>query len=293
MPSYAFVDTNIFLDFYRSGNGATLKLLERLKPVKDRIICTYQVEMEFLKNRQNVLLESYKKIKNPELPQPPAIFADSATNTSLKSISKEAQKKTKLLKKRIVTLLRQPKSNDVVYQVLEEIFHSESEHVLTRDMDIRHRVKRKAHRRFLLGYPPRKASDTSYGDALNWEWFLTCARELRGKFIIVSRDGDYGITIDDQSYLNDQLFQEFRDRVGQKSIIFTNRLSSALEAMDVAVPSKEVEAESQQLENAIPTQSRLNKALERFLEGQLSTLDPSGFLSSAMEELRRERDSEG
>jgi predicted nucleic acid-binding protein len=45
---YAFIDTNIFLDFYRDSNEATLSLLERLKPVRDRVISTYQVEMEFL-----------------------------------------------------------------------------------------------------------------------------------------------------------------------------------------------------------------------------------------------------
>ncbi len=58
---YAFIDTNIFLDFYRQSNDATLRLLERLKPVRDRIICTYQVEMEFLKNRQTVLLGALRK----------------------------------------------------------------------------------------------------------------------------------------------------------------------------------------------------------------------------------------
>ena len=51
IQAYAFVDTNIFLDFYRTGNEASLSLLEKLKAVKDRILSTYQVEMEFLKNR--------------------------------------------------------------------------------------------------------------------------------------------------------------------------------------------------------------------------------------------------
>jgi predicted nucleic acid-binding protein len=47
IQSYAFIDTNIFLDFYRTGNEASLSLLEKLKTVKDRILSTYQVEMEF------------------------------------------------------------------------------------------------------------------------------------------------------------------------------------------------------------------------------------------------------
>jgi hypothetical protein len=43
MPSdrLLFVDTNIWLDFYRSQTGAGLSLLERLEGVKDQMIMTY------------------------------------------------------------------------------------------------------------------------------------------------------------------------------------------------------------------------------------------------------------
>jgi predicted nucleic acid-binding protein len=241
---YAFVDTNIFLDFYRTNNEATLKMLERLKPVKNRIICTYQVEMEFLKNRQTVLLDSLKEVKNPTSPTLPAIFANTSTSTSLKELTKLGKKKTDLLKKRIVKLLKSPSRNDVVYQVLEDIFQSQSDHVLTRDMQERHRIKRLALRRFLLGYPPRKNKDTSTGDALNWEWIIHCAKKFPGKIIIVSRDSDFGASVNDQSFLNDALRQEYRDRVGKrKSIVYTRRLSDALKELQIHVPENEVQAE--------------------------------------------------
>ena len=49
IKAYAFIDTNIFLDFYRSKNETSLSLLRKLDGVGERVICTYQVEMEFLK----------------------------------------------------------------------------------------------------------------------------------------------------------------------------------------------------------------------------------------------------
>lgn len=244
---YAFIDTNIFLDFYRQSNDATLKLLERLKPVREKIICSYQVEMEFLKNRQSVLLSALKEMKSPEPSSPPAIFADSATNKSLKAATTSAKNKADLIRSRVIKLLQNPKQFDPVYQVLEDVFHSQSNHVLTRDMEIRQSIKRKAWKRFVLGYPPRKSTDTSIGDALNWEWIIHCAKQLQGKIVVVSRDSDYGVAVKDKYFLNDQLRQEFRDRVGQKSIVYTQRLSEALRHLHVNVTDEEVAAESESM----------------------------------------------
>lgn len=48
-----FIDTNIFLDLYRLGSGqGALRQLDLLNQVKDKIITTYQVEMEYKKHRQ-------------------------------------------------------------------------------------------------------------------------------------------------------------------------------------------------------------------------------------------------
>jgi PIN domain len=246
--TFVFVDTNIFLDFYRDSNEATLSLLKRLEPVRDCIISTYQVEMEFLKNRQRVLVESLGKLK----PQPqvvvPAIFADTGTSASLKQLNKTAGKKAELIRKRIVNLLKGPKQNDVVYQTLAEVFQSTAGHVLTRDMPIRRQIKRLAWRRFILGYPPRKTTDTSIGDALNWEWLIHCGKTLQGRLLIVSRDSDYGTSVQADHFLNDQLLQEYKDRVGpKKRIALTTRLSDALKELQVTVPQNEIDAEAESL----------------------------------------------
>jgi hypothetical protein len=106
-------------------------------------------------------------------------------------------------------------------------------------------IKRLARKRFLLGYPPRKNSDTSIGDALNWEWIVSCGTRLNGEIVIVSRDSDYGISVKSEHFLNDQLAQEYRERVGyDKQISFTTKLSEALRKLSVQVSKEEEDAES-------------------------------------------------
>lgn len=249
---FAFIDTNIFLDFYRDSNEATLSLLERLGPVSARIISTYQVEMEFLKNRQGVLVDAMGKLNQTAAPGVPAILSDSTTNQSMRALSAAASEKQTKIKRRILSLLRSPKSSDVVFKTLMQIFQSSSSHVLTRDMPVRRKIKRLALKRFLLGYPPRKRTDNSFGDALNWEWIIECGQQLQGRILIVSRDSDFGVATQKQHFLNDQLLREYRDRVGpRRSIGYTTRLSDALAELQVHVPAKELKAEAEHLEKRV------------------------------------------
>ncbi len=275
VQAYAFIDTNIFLDFYRSQNETSLSLLKKLEGVKDRIICTYQVEMEFLKNRQRAIIDSSTESSLGINAQLPAVMGDTQLSAALKKQKKELEKRKKELKKRIGNIIKNPSLYDPVYKSLEAIFTSESDHVLTRDMKERHKIKRLAWRRFLLGYPPRKSSDTSTGDALNWEWFVHCAKSLKGKFIIVSRDSDFGAQYNNESYLNDALKSEFRDRVGRKSIIYATKLSQALKLLEVSITPDEEESEKSQIESSMITNALLaldlrQKQLEEKLHPELS-----------------------
>jgi hypothetical protein len=101
-------------------------------------------------------------------------------------------------------------------------------------------IRKRAYRRFIQGFPPRKGKDTSFGDAINWEWIVHCAIESTSEFIIVSRDSDYGVTFDKKSFLNDCLLQEFRDRVSQnRQVMLFTRLSEALKLFKVRVSEEE------------------------------------------------------
>lgn len=245
IKAYAFIDTNIFLDFYRASE-ATLAMLEKLEQVRDRVICTYQVEMEFLKNRQPEIARIADQANLSLDASLPAVLSDTQLSSSVTKMRRNLKTKQTKLSNNLLKLLRNPK-DDRVFRVLEEVFRSKSEHVFTRDMDVKNKIKRLARRRFQLGYPPRKSSDTSMGDAVNWEWIIHCASKMQGRFIIVSRDSDFGTTYNKEYFLNDQLRQEFRERVGQKSLVYTQRLSEALSALEVTVTEAEKESEAEEV----------------------------------------------
>ena len=56
-----FVDTNIWLDFYRARNETGLKLLQHAESVANRIIVTYQLESEFKRSRRTAILEGMQE----------------------------------------------------------------------------------------------------------------------------------------------------------------------------------------------------------------------------------------
>ncbi len=78
MDALIFIDTNILLDFYRIRGGEVgLSLLKHIDGNHGRIITGNQVEMEYKKNRQHVILRSLRDLKMPDWTglTPPAFVA--------------------------------------------------------------------------------------------------------------------------------------------------------------------------------------------------------------------------
>jgi hypothetical protein len=239
-----FVDTNIWLDFYRARTEAGLQLLQHLEAVSDRIIVTYQLEMEFKKNRQVAILEGLQELKPPQQVPRLGILSDAKSTEILTKSLKEAQTRVNTLKTRLTRALAKPTAHDPVYQACQRIFHRDHGLVITREHIIRRQIKTKALRRFLLGYPPRKKNDTSFGDAFNWEWMIHCALEHNAELVIVSRDSDYGVSFEHQGFINDHLLQEFKERVSKKrKLLLCTRLSEALKHFKISVTAQEEAAE--------------------------------------------------
>jgi len=256
-----FVDTNIWLDFYRTRSDAGLALLRDAEAVSDRIIVTYQLESEFKKNRQTAILEGMQELKAPlQIPRP-GLFSDVKATEIMNRNVKQAERRVKDLKAKFIRALENPATCDPVYQACQRIFHKDDSLVLSREKKIRLTIRRKAFRRFLHGCPPRKRSDTSIGDAFNWEWIIYCAVEHNAEVVIVSRDADFGIIIDSKSYINDHLRQEFGERVSKKRrVILHNRLSEALKQFEIPI-SKQVEDAEKEVAD-VSTQSQA-AALQR------------------------------
>ncbi len=240
-----FVDANIWLDFYRARTDAGLKLLGHLEAISESIIVTHQLEMEFKKNRQHAILEGMKELKSPDNVPRLGIFSDAQATKSLTANIKYASDRVKKLKRKLGQALDNPAGYDPVYQTVQRIFHQDSGLILKRSDPIRRQIRSRAFKRFIVGCPPRKKSDTSIGDAINWEWMVECAIRNAAELVIVTRDSDYGIVHDNKAYINDHLRQEFSERVSKKrKILLYSKLSEALKHFEVAVtPQEEAEEE--------------------------------------------------
>ena len=155
------------------------------------------------------------------------------------------------VKTRIAALLNRPSASDRVYQTLQRVFKTPSPYNLNRDAKVRFAIRNLARKRFVLGYPPRKSGDTSIGDAVNWEWIVHCAKESGNAVVIVSRDTDYGISYDNEFYLNDWLRQEFSERVSKiRKVVLTDRLAEAFKLVAIKV-SAEAEKEEKELRSRV------------------------------------------
>ena len=248
-----FIDTNILLDFYRvRGRDGGLSILDHFEGKHDRIISTAQVEMEYKKNRQKVIVDCLnKEIKAPSSDGAvvPAFLVGSQPDEGYRKAKESLKKQVQRLRSRTTKLLSNPSGNDPVYKVLQRLFKADEDIHLTREKKVRFEVRNLARKRFVLGYPPRKDADTSIGDAVNWEWIVRCSADSGKHIVIVSRDSDYGQTYDGTSYLNDWLRQEFKERTTkQRDIILTQRLTEGFKRAEIEVTKQEEEEESELVE---------------------------------------------
>jgi PIN domain len=242
-----FVDTNIFLDFYRLGGDSAKRTLANLESHSGALILTDQVWMEFLKNRQKVILQALKDITKPTDKEMPALLHDARAAKLLTKHQKLAVTHYKRVIQQIEAILKNPSQRDPVYKSLQRLFGLDSAFSLRRPDKKRYSVRRLAVKRFSLGYPPRKDDTLRLGDSINWEWIIECANasKEKAKVLIVSRDGDFGAQHSQETFLNDWLRTEFKERVSrQRKIELTNRLSTALKRLDATVSQSDVEEEN-------------------------------------------------
>lgn len=280
VPNLLFIDTNIWLDFYRHRNEAALQLLEHIEALADQLIVTYQLETEFKKNRQAAMLEGIQGLKAPASLSRPGIFSDDKDVEVVARNLKDAEARIKNMRLRMIRALEKPGSHDPVYKTCQRLFHKKDELVLNRENNMKKVIRRKAFRRFLHGCPPRKNNDTSLGDAFNWEWMLYCAQKRKTGLVIVSRDGDFGLTLEGKSYVNDHLRQEFSERVSRKrALLLFSHLSEALKHFKIRVSAQEAKAEKEAISNVASPVVTLTGTSET-LKNWLQALDTGSPIES-------------
>jgi hypothetical protein len=260
-----FVDSNIFLDFYRAQTDVGVKLLERLSDLPPgTVITNYQVEVEVLRNRQKVMLGFVDELEHCARSFTPPTFIAAKCSKLLKLVT-AARTESERVREKLIAAVDNPK-HDPILATLQRLFSTDSPVNLRRNDPIRREIKQRALTRFQLGYPPRKSGDTSIGDAFNWEWIVECIMKQKRDAIIVSRDTDYGCTIRGQTYLNHWLVCELRDRTKRRRAIrLVDRLSKALKLLDIPVTPAEATGEDR-IVAAAPSNTVSTDFLLRWLE---------------------------
>lgn len=239
-----FIDTNIFLDFYRLSNNLQLDFLKLIEDNKEKIIMSSQVFMEFKKNRQTTIIKTLEEfIKNGNLNISfPSIIRDESFY-EVKELIEKLKSKYKENVKRFNDIYKDPENMDEVYKVVNSLSKEKDLILLTHEHQDYKQIFDLAYQRFICGFPPRKNDDTSIGDAINWEWLIYCSKKFNKDVIIVSRDGDFGKKLGSEIYINDFLRDEFKEKT-EKIVLLTSELTTAFSILDVEISNEMITEEA-------------------------------------------------
>lgn len=211
-----FVDTNIYLDFYRNAHDR-LSLFEELKKLKNSLIISEQGYREFQRNRTSQLLKLAGEIKRTSSISifTAALVRDMVEHQQAISLQAEVRKLGIDLISKINAMLDPEPGDDPVldaYKNLTEIctFIKTKEDLIN-----------KAKTRKLLGNPPVSPDRHSVCDELQWEELLEFCNE---DLIVVSNDRAF---TDNKKILMD----EFACVKSGRKLTIVKSVSEALKAL--------------------------------------------------------------
>lgn len=236
-----FVDTNIYLDFYRSSLDS-LNILDELMKVNASVIVVDQVINEFKRNRINLLsnlLINFKKQKRS------GHYHTSFVNEvrqieELKLAGKQYDKIFNKVCSNINDIIV-GKGIDPVLKKMEAVFSS-VQLVVSSDADLE-----RAKKRDILGAPPRSDGKKSICDQLIWEAILA---NLRDDLVVVSRDATYS-----QHY--SLLKEEYLKITGKNLVCVVEKISKALTKIGEDVSPVVKKAETAQVRHIIKASTSL------------------------------------
>ncbi|AFQ44902.1 PIN domain-containing protein [Desulfosporosinus meridiei] len=229
-----FIDTNIYLDFYRSNNDK-LKLFEDLIEYYGYLIFPTQVYDEFRRNRITEINNVISNIKKFKINYSTSIIRCMESfeefEIARRKFYQEVDKIIQSLEGMVADSTKDP-----VAQSVKTIYDAQAVQKVEYDDNI----IQKADRRHLLGNPPG-TNKTTICDELIWEALLAHINE---DIVIVSRDSTYRNSFD---YLN----EEYKNVKGGKCIHLTDKITEALKIIGQTPLDEMVELEEDQIQEAL------------------------------------------
>jgi hypothetical protein len=220
------IDTNIFLDFYRSNNES-LKKLKELKKYARNLLFPEQVFNEYNRNRNSqfeFLKQEFLKYKNSLKPFNSNYIKSFDEYKALISLNDKTKEQIdKLLSK--VEQVKNETETDEIYKVVTALYNMNEVKKLTIDDEIISKSKN----RQVLGNPPG-SSNVTIGDEVIWESILKYA------------DEDIVIVTNDLSFLNNTRFlaEEYQIKRGLRLLDITKKITEAIRIIG-GIPSKQLE----------------------------------------------------
>jgi len=214
-----FVDTNVFLHFYNSNLDKLDTLSEVLK-IKGNIITSKLSIDEFLRNREHVLQQIKKSVKEICVtPYQTSIIKEAEEMKEINAIRDRIKELASSLAIKVDGYIVEPDNDPVYKNVL--CLHENL-------VDYSNALISKAHARKLIGNPPTTDKKKTICDELHWEILLATAKD---DLIIVSRDDGF---LSNATFLQNEYFA-----VTGSKLIITSKLTDAM-TMVGATPSPEL-----------------------------------------------------
>ncbi len=182
-----FLDTNVYLDYFRSSSKGALDPLRRLTALVQSkeitLLLPEQVVHEYQRQRRKVAEETRELLLEASKYAPFAHLVLGKEKREVKSVSRAVKEVKDSIAELVKKYDEQIESEDTEADKLIKRLFKKAKRFEESDELIK-----RAHSRYLKGNPPRK-TDHSYGDAIVWEVLL---EEAVGESLtLISKDSDY------------------------------------------------------------------------------------------------------
>lgn len=224
------LDTNIYLDFYRT-NFETVDLFKSIIKNYKKLILTDQIIEEFDRNRE-VVLQNIKSVfeKESKIQDISSSFLKSVPAfTELAEIQRTYKVKRAIVSD-VITSFIKDESKDPVASLFKELVNVSKKKDLI--LYSNEEIIRRAETRKRKGNPPT-SSKYSIGDEINWEIILS---NVTDDIVIVGRDATYR---DNLSFLR----KDFHKSTGKIIHTLTDKISDGLQLVGIKTKPKIVENE--------------------------------------------------